>query len=316
MSQRPSAPAGPDGARWPGEPGRGERPSESRLSEDQPDGARWPGEPGRGERPGESRPSEDQPDGARWLGEPGRGERPREGRPAEEQPDGARWSGEPGTGEPARDERPREGRPGEERPSEQSDGEWPDDLWPDDDESPGRAGDSAGGGGPGGPPAASAMPRGWPGAGPRKRARPVTLAIITLAAAAIGAGIVLVVDDLSSSSAPAAASGHQPSYLAPGQHVGDGPPGALPSGGPGGTANLFIIGKVTAVTSTSITIGGPGHSIVAAVTGDTRVTGKVSSIGGVKVGDQVSAQMTQSGGKTTVTAIQDPAQSPPGGGLP
>src|SRR5216683_1915307 len=147
MSQRPSAPAGPDGARWPGEPGRGERPSESRLSEDQPDGARWPGEP-------------------------------------------------------ARDERPSEERPGEERPGEQSDGEWPDDLWPDDDESPGRAGDSAGGGGPGGPPAASAMPRGWPGAGPRKRARPVTLAIITLAAAAIGAGIVLVVDDLSSSSAP------------------------------------------------------------------------------------------------------------------
>jgi hypothetical protein len=160
------------------------------------------------------------------------------------------------------------------------------------------------------------MPRGWPGAGPRKRARPVTLAIITLAAAAIGAGIVLVVDDLSSSSAPAAASGHQPSYLAPGQHVGNGPPGALPSGGPGGTAKLFIVGKVTAVTSTSITIGGPGHSIVAAVTGDTRVTGQVSSIGGVKVGDQVSAQMTQSGGKTTVTAIQDPAQSPPGGGLP
>src|SRR6266851_5364171 len=275
MSQRPSAPTGPDGARRLGEPGRGERPGENRLSEDQPDGARWPGEPG--------------------TGEPGRGERPREGRPAEE-------------------------RPGAERPGEQSDGEWPDDLWPDDDESPGRAGDSAGGGGPGGPPAASAMPRGWPGAGPRKRARPVTLAIITLAAAAIGAGIVLVVDDLSSSSAPAAASGHQPSYLAPGQHVGNGPPGALPSGGPsggpGGTANLFIIGKVTAVTSTSITIGGPGHSIVAAVTGDTRVTGKVSSLGAVKVGDQVSAQMTQSGGKTTVTAIQDPAQSPPGGGLP
>src|ERR1700730_6964428 len=229
MSQRPSAPAGPDGARWPGEPGRGERPGENRLSEEQPAGARWPGEPG--------------------TGEPGRGERPREGRPVEE------------------------------RPGEQSDGEWPDDLWPDDDEPPGRADDSAGGGGPGSPPAAWALPRGRPGAGPRKRARPVTLVIITLAAAAIGAGIVLVVDDLSSSSAPAAASGHQPSRLAPGQHVGNGPPGALPSGGPGGTANLFMIGKVTAVTSTSITIGGPGPSINAADTGAVRTTGTLSTIG-------------------------------------
>jgi len=274
MSQRPSVPTESDGARWPGEPGGGERTGEER-----PEGARWPGEPARSERPGEERPGEERPD---------------------------------------------EERPDEERPGEEPDGEWPDDLWPDDDESPGRTGDSAGGGGPGGPPAASAMPRGGPGAGPRKRARPgVTLAIITLAAAAIGAGIVLAVDYLSGSAAPAAAPSHQPSYLAPGQDVGNGQPGAnggLPSGGPGGgtggTASMFIIGKVTAVTSTSITIGGSGPSITAAVTGDTRVTGKVSSIGGVKVGDQVSAQMTQSGGKTTATAIQDPAQSPPGGGLP
>jgi hypothetical protein len=294
MSQRPSAPVGPDGARWPGEPGSGERPGQGRPGEERPgeerlDGVRWLGEPARGERPGEERP-----DGARWPGEPARGERPGESRLTEERFDGARWPGEPARGE----------RPGEERPGEEPDGEWPDDLWPDDDESPGQAGDSAGGGGPGGPPAASAMPRGGPGAGPRKRARPVTLALITLAAAAIGAGIVLVVDDLSSSSAPAAVPGNQPSYLAPGQHVGNGQPGAnggLPSGGPGGgaggTASLFMIGKVTAVTSTSITIGGPGHPITAAVTGDTRVTGKVSSIGGVKVGDQVSAQMTQSGAR-------------------
>jgi hypothetical protein len=167
------------------------------------------------------------------------------------------------------------------------------------------------------------MPRGGPGAGPPKRVRPATLAIIALAATAIGAGIVLAVDDLSSYAPPAAAPGNQPSYLAPGQHVGNGQPGAnggLPGGfsggGSGGIASLFIIGKVTALTSTSITIGGPGRSITAAVTGSTRVSGKVSSIGGVKVGDQVSAQMTQSGGKTTATAIQDPAQSPPGGGLP
>ena len=40
------------------------------------------------------------------------------------------------------------------------------------------------------------------------------------------------------------------------------------------------------------------------------VTGRVTSIGGVKPGDQVSARLTGTGGKLTVTAIQDPASLP------
>src|ERR1019366_8762946 len=118
------------------------------------------------------------------------------------------------------------------------------------------------------------------------------------------------------SSAPSATSAGQPSQLTPVPPGGGSQPGgngALPGAGPGGTAMIFMIGKVTAVSGTSITIGGPAHSITAAVTDSTRVTGKVSGIRGIKVGDQVSAQITQSGGRSSAIAIQDPAQPPPGG---
>ena len=70
------------------------------------------------------------------------------------------------------------------------------------------------------------------------------------------------------------------------------------------------------MTGTSITIGGPGHTVTAAVTGSTRITGKVSGISGIKVGDQVSAQIVQNGGAARASAIQDPAQPPAGGSLP
>jgi hypothetical protein len=90
----------------------------------------------------------------------------------------------------------------------------------------------------------------------------------------------------------------------------------LPGSG-GGTTQIFIGGRVTAVSSTSITIGGPGRDITAAVTASTQVTGKISGISGVKVGDEVSAQLAQSGGSLlTAVAIQDPAQAPGGGGPP
>jgi hypothetical protein len=221
------------------------------------------------------------------------------------EPGGGRWPGEPGGA----------GWPGEAGGSEPADGdEWPDDLWPD-DEPARRIGGSAGGGGAGEPWPAAVNPAGVPGHGAlRRRVRPGTLAVIALGAAAAGAGIVLGVVDLSSSpSATTAAPGGRPSQLAP---VPPGGNGALPGAGPGGTAMIFMIGKVTAVSGTSITIGGPAHSVTAAVTDSTRVTGKVSGIRGVKVGDQVSAQITQSGGRSRAIAIQDPAQAPPGGSLP
>jgi hypothetical protein len=104
---------------------------------------------------------------------------------------------------------------------------------------------------------------------------------------------------------------------------GGGLPGggsAVPGGGPGaGTGqagSLFLIGTVTAVSRVSITIGGPGQTVTAAVTGATRVTGKVSAVTGIKVGDRVSAQITQGGTGNVAVTIADPPGLPAGGSLP
>jgi hypothetical protein len=194
--------------------------------------------------------------------------------------------------------------------------DWPDDLWPDDDDRSGGRGRTEGGASAG-PQAAPPMPAARPEDGPpRRRFRPAVLLAIALLAAAAGAGIVLAVDALTgSSTTPGAAS--QPSSLAPVAPGGNGQSGgALPGSGSGGTGMLFVIGKVTAVSSRSITIGGSAHTVTAAVTSSTRVTGDVSGISAVKVGDQVSAQIVQNGGRPTASAIQDPAQSPPGGSAP
>jgi len=47
--------------------------------------------------------------------------------------------------------------------------------------------------------------------------------------------------------------------------------------------------------------------VTAAVTGATTITGTVHGIGGIKVGDEVSAQITGTASHLTATAIQDPA---------
>jgi hypothetical protein len=70
------------------------------------------------------------------------------------------------------------------------------------------------------------------------------------------------------------------------------------------------------VSRTSITIGAPGHTVTAAVTAATRVTGKISAVTGIKVGDRVSAQITQRGTGNVAVAIADPAGLPAGGSLP
>jgi hypothetical protein len=217
--------------------------------------------------------------------------------------------------------------PGREHPmSQRSSGsagpgrdDWPDDLWPEDDQPGGRGGQT--GGGRGAPqPALPGSPGGPGGGPPERRPRPAALLlVIALVAAAAGAGIVLAVDAFSGSSGATPGSAGQPASLTPvppggGSHTGGN--GALPGTGSGGTGTLFVIGKVTAVSSRSITIGGPAHTVTAAITSSTRVTGSVSGIGAVKVGDQVSAQIVQNGGSATATAIQDPAQSPLGGSAP
>ncbi|MBO0806830.1 MAG: hypothetical protein J2P32_00810 [Actinobacteria bacterium] len=150
---------------------------------------------------------------------------------------------------------------------------------------------------------------------PGRRLRLAAVIVTALAAAAAGAGIVAALHGLAGSGSAAATPGVSPSAPTNPGLAQPGGSGALPGGGSGGAGmRLLIAGRVTAVSGSSITIRGRGQPVTAAVTGSTRVTGKTSGIGGVRVGDQVSAQITQHGGRLTATAIQDPARLP--GGLP
>jgi hypothetical protein len=185
--------------------------------------------------------------------------------------------------------------------AEERDPDWPDD-WPDD-----------GGEDPpwprAAPPAAYGRDRG-PG---RRGLRPLALAAVAVVALGAGAGVALAITrGLDHSASPSATSISPPSNAVPGGG------GTVPGGGSGAAEQMFVTGPVTAVSSTSITIGGgPGHSVTAAITSSTRITGQVTSIAEIKIGEEVSAQITVSGsGKATVTAIQDPAQAPSGGSLP
>jgi hypothetical protein len=192
---------------------------------------------------------------------------------------------------------------------------WPDDEWPDgedpwaDDEdtaaSFGHGGQAGADGtvGPGGP--------GRPGR--RRRPSPVAVAIVAMLAAAIGFGAAFA-----AVRAPSAASASGTPSPAPGRGAlqtfppaGGGVPGGLP-GGSGQIVQMAVAGRVAAVSTTSITIEAGGGAFTAAVTSATEVTGRVTSVSGIRVGDSVSAEMTgtQSNGtqsKLTATAIQDPA---------
>ena len=85
-------------------------------------------------------------------------------------------------------------------------------------------------------------------------------------------------------------------------------PSAPASAESGGQLRILLTGRVLAISRTSITIGGAGPSVTAAVTSATTVTGRVRDIGGVKAGDEVSAQLSGNAARLTATAIQDPAQ--------
>ena len=191
------------------------------------------------------------------------------------------------------------------------DARWPDDDdWPegdsDDDDWPGDEAD-----GVPGPPWPPGAGRGGHVGGPPRQGgiRPLTVAAVAVVALAVGGGVAALVARGAASPSPTTA---QP----PGSSQQGGVPGSggLPGGGPVG--QLLLRGRVVAVSSTSITIAGGSHTVTAAVTSATSVTGKVTSISSVKVGDTVSAQITESGGKTTATAIQDPARQLSSGGLP
>jgi hypothetical protein len=71
----------------------------------------------------------------------------------------------------------------------------------------------------------------------------------------------------------------------------------------------MLVGRVTALSRTSITLSGQRHAVTAAITSRTRVTGRGSSVAAIKVGDTVSAQINDTG-SPAVIAIQDPVSIP------
>jgi len=75
----------------------------------------------------------------------------------------------------------------------------------------------------------------------------------------------------------------------------------------GGGLQISMVGTVLAVSAHSITIGGAGPSVTAAITSETRFTGRVTRTGSIKVGSEVAADISGSGSSLTVTTIQDPA---------
>ena len=193
------------------------------------------------------------------------------------------------------------------------DARWPDDEdWPeddsDDDDWPGDEAVVAPAPlWPPGPPGAARPGAGGP---PRQGGiRPLAVAAVAVLALAAGGVVAALVARGASSSSPATAE--PPGSAQQGSVPGN---GGFPGGGPVG--ELLLRGSVVAVSSTSITIAGGSHTVTAAVTSATSVTGRVTSIGSVKVGDVVSAQIRESGGKATATAIQDPARQLSSGGLP
>lgn len=142
--------------------------------------------------------------------------------------------------------------------------------------------------------------------------RIMSLAVTALVAGGFAFLGVAAFHDLTA--APAAGSAPSASPTAGGGSRTLLPPGSgggsIPSAGPGQSVRLKLGGPVTAVSATSITVGSGTRAVTAAVTKSTVVTGNVHSIGGVKVGDLVSAQITGSGGKLTAVSLQDPASRP------
>jgi hypothetical protein len=197
------------------------------------------------------------------------------------------------------------------------------DLDDDEDEpEPGRAWPA-----PGYPPGAPGdPPGGWHRGGGSGARRGWLLALTAVVAAAAGFGVVAVAfpgatgrppaAGATPSSSAAAAGG---SGAAPSSGAGNGTRLAPRGGGPqslppGATERLEIGGQVTAVSAASITLDGGGQPITATVTRATTITGKVTSIAGIRVGDFVSASITGANGKLTADSIQDPASLPTGSG--
>ncbi|HEU5389526.1 MAG TPA: hypothetical protein VFV73_26875 [Streptosporangiaceae bacterium] len=178
--------------------------------------------------------------------------------------------------------------------------DWPGDNWPGDN----WPGDDPGGWGHGGIPGFSA--------------RMAVAVAVVAAAAGVAVGFLLTREAPVASAAGRAMPGvtaptSAPPSVPPSTGSGAGP-AALPRlpGNAGGNGDehlrMLLTGRVLAVSRTSVTIGGAGPSVTASVTSTTRLTGRVHGPSGVKVGDEVAAQISGTPSHLAITALQDPVQ--------
>jgi hypothetical protein len=134
---------------------------------------------------------------------------------------------------------------------------------------------------------------------PPRRSHPLTIAAVVIAAAVIGVVVAVLIVGRPSGS-PAAAT--TPAGSAPTGASAQG--SGLGTGGGGG--ELFMGGRVTAISATSITLAGQGHTFTAAITNSTKFTG-ARGPSGIKVGAEVTAQITgYDSGHPVAAGIQDP----------
>lgn len=139
----------------------------------------------------------------------------------------------------------------------------------------------------------------------RRRLFPLAVVAVGVFAATAGAGVTEVLLHGPGASTTATVPSQSPTAAAPGP---SGAAGSLPAGGQGtGPVHLIVLlGKVTAVSSRSVTLAGNGPSVTAAITGSTTFAGSVHNVRQIKVGDRVMAQIQVRGSTMTVTQIQDP----------
>jgi hypothetical protein len=173
-----------------------------------------------------------------------------------------------------------------------------DDEWLDDDVPPVVGGAAGIGPGDG---------RGW-GHGGVSGFSVLAVVMVAVVAAIAGAAVgFLLVRGTPVASASAPASVLPSSGRGTGPQARPGRPGGA-SGNGSGQLRILLTGRVLAVSGTSITIGGAGPSVTAAVTSATKITGRAHAVAGVKVGDQVAAQLTGTPSHLTLTTLQDPTQ--------
>jgi len=139
--------------------------------------------------------------------------------------------------------------------------------------------------------------------------------LVAIVAAVLGviAGLAFI-NRPSGATAGSPGAGASPSAgTGPGQNSG-GSSGGLPTlsplpGNGNGGLQVQVTGTVTAVSSTSITVGGEGTAVTARFTGATKFTGQVQHAADIKDGDEVAAILTGTPGELTVQTIQDPASA-------